>query len=101
MGFFNFLAPADRIDAATARDHLSQGALLLDVRTRGEHAARHINGSVNIPLAELPRRLDEIQGERTVVVFCRSGNRSAKAVKLLRARRPGPAYDLGAITSWA
>lgn len=63
----------------------SHGALLLDVRETDEYAAEHVPGSTLIPLGQLPQRLQELDGYKNqpVVIICRSGSRSAKAVKLL------------------
>ncbi|MGV8898403.1 MAG: rhodanese-like domain-containing protein [Burkholderiaceae bacterium] len=63
----------------------SRGALLLDVREVSEYAAGHAPGSTLIPLGLLQQRLAEIAGHKNqpVAVICRSGSRSAKAVKIL------------------
>ena len=53
-------------------DRLRDGVVtLIDVRPVGEFAAGHIPGAVNIPLDELPRRLDELPADRAVVAYCR------------------------------
>lgn len=61
----------------------NQGALLLDVRTPEEFAAGSVKGAVNIPLNELEGRLAEVKNQKHIIVFCQSGNRSAKAAKIL------------------
>lgn len=67
-----------------ARDLVSEGGIVLDVRTREEYAAGHVDGAVNIPVQELAARMDEIGTPgRKVVVYCRSGARSAAASQLL------------------
>ncbi len=92
--------PDDRIDGRAARAYVADGALLIDVRTRAEFAEERIEGSTNIPLSELPRHLDEFEPQRVIVVCCRTGHRSSQAHRLLTRRRPGPVYDLGAISRW-
>lgn len=60
---------------------------LLDVREPAEHAAVHLESTL-VPLGELPLRVDEIEphrDEELVVVYCRSGARSARAVQFLHA----------------
>lgn len=58
---------------------------ILDVRTRGEYNLGHIEGAVNIPVDEVSDRLDEIrQMPAPLVAYCRSGNRSGMAVKILQ-----------------
>lgn len=100
MSWLGLFRRPDRIDGDAAREHLAEGALLVDVRTRAEFAAGHLEGARNMPLSELPRRLDELGAEQVVVVYCRSGARSARATRLLRARRTAPVYDLGSFARW-
>ena len=57
----------------------------LDVRTPGEFAEGHYPGALNIPVDELPRRIEEVkQLETPIIAYCRSGARSAMAVAFLR-----------------
>lgn len=60
--------------------------VLLDVRTRGEHAHVALPGSLLIPLQELHERRDELEvlKGRAVVVYCHHGVRSASATNYLR-----------------
>ena len=59
---------------------------ILDVRNPEEIAICRIAGSTVIPLGELPSRLSELDTARAMVVHCKSGVRSAKAIVLLRGR---------------
>jgi hydroxyacylglutathione hydrolase len=61
------------------------GTVLIDVRGPGEFAHGHIPGARNIPLGDLPARLEEIPRNRPVVVHCQSGARAAIAASLLKA----------------
>jgi rhodanese-related sulfurtransferase/predicted transcriptional regulator len=45
--------------------------VVLDVRPREEYAAAHLPGAISIPLAELPKRLRELQKRREIVAYCR------------------------------
>jgi len=58
---------------------------LLDVRSPEEFAAGHLPGAVNIPHGELATRIAELSAarERDIVVYCRTGVRSAQAIKVL------------------
>lgn len=58
---------------------------LIDVREPDEVAAGTLPGAVNIPLGQLPSRLDELDKTRRVVVLCRSGGRSTMASQQLTA----------------
>lgn len=57
------------------------GAQLIDVREGWEYEAGHIPGAKNVPLGELPGRVDEI--EEPVVLVCASGGRSEQAARYL------------------
>ena len=64
-------------------DLIQAGAFLVDVRTPEEFESGHVQASVNIPLDQVAERLDEFEGKDHIVVFCRSGNRSAMAKAIL------------------
>ncbi|MGF1503991.1 MAG: rhodanese-like domain-containing protein [Anaerolineae bacterium] len=74
--------------------------ILVDVRTPEEFASGHIPGAINIPVEEIANRLDEIPADTNVVVYCRSGNRSATAASELAESGYASIYDLGGIISW-
>ncbi len=84
-----------------AHEIMSQGGLLLDVRTREEHVEAHLPKSINIPVQELGSRLTELADKnRATVVYCRSGGRSAAAAELLVSAGFTQVYDLGAMSNW-
>ncbi|MFZ9206346.1 MAG: rhodanese-like domain-containing protein [Schleiferiaceae bacterium] len=62
---------------------IQAGAFLVDVRTPEEFESGHVQASVNIPLDQVAERLDEFEGKDHIIVFCRSGNRSAMAKAIL------------------
>jgi rhodanese-related sulfurtransferase/glyoxylase-like metal-dependent hydrolase (beta-lactamase superfamily II) len=93
----------ERITAATLAEQLAEPAppLVLDVRTPREWAAKHIAGSVNIPLNHLAERCSEIPPDRHIVVHCASGYRSAIAVSLLEQHGITRLADLvGGFAAW-
>lgn len=57
--------------------------LLIDVRELDEYAVAHIEGSRLIPLKTLPEQLASLPTDREILIHCKSGGRSAKAVQLL------------------
>jgi adenylyltransferase/sulfurtransferase len=77
---------------------------LLDVREPREWEISHIEGATLIPLGELPKRLSELPDPTTgpeIVVQCKSGVRSAKAVNLLREKGYTRVKNLrGGILEW-
>lgn len=62
--------------------------LVIDVRSADEYAAGHIKHAINIPLEQLESRLDEINAykDKNVVLYCNTGNRSGKALDLLKQK---------------
>ncbi|HJK91109.1 MAG TPA: rhodanese-like domain-containing protein [Polyangiaceae bacterium LLY-WYZ-15_(1-7)] len=90
---------ADAETVSRAEAMVQEGAILLDVRTPGEFQGGHIEGARNIPVQELSARLGELEEGADVVVYCRSGARSARAAGMLR-ERGHEVLDLGAMSSW-
>ena len=75
--------------------------MILDVREPVEAKICSIPGAVLIPLGELPRRLNELNPSDEIVVHCKSGGRSARAVTLLREKGFSRAANLsGGILNW-
>lgn len=71
------------VDATTAQAMIKDGALLLDVREKGEWDAGHAPKAKHIPLGTLGSKLGTLRQDRTVIVVCRSGNRSSRACAML------------------
>ena len=72
--------------------------LFVDVRTPGEYASGHVQDAVNIPLSDLQSRLAELgPKDRPLAVYCRSGNRSAVAKRILVRAGFTRVVDLGSL----
>jgi hydroxyacylglutathione hydrolase len=72
------------IDVEELAARLDRGdGVLVDVRRADECDEAHIDGATLVTLAELPDRLDELPRERSLMVICRSGGRSAVATEAL------------------
>lgn len=84
---------------ATYRDAKTPHTLL-DVRTADEFRGGHIPGAVNISLQELQQKVKRIPQNKPVVIYCRSGNRSAHAARFLLEAGYPEVYDLGGIIEW-
>lgn len=76
-------------------------AFVLDVRTPEEYAEAHLKGAMLIPDYELPQRIGELPADKSAVilVYCRSGSRSAGAVRFLRERGYANAFNMGGLAS--
>lgn len=71
------------ITVQEAQQKRENGAFMLDVRTVKEWNAGHIPGATLIPLDQLSARYEELPTDQEIVIYCRSGNRSAQALSLL------------------
>jgi rhodanese-related sulfurtransferase len=61
-------------------------ATIVDVRTHGEFMGGHVAGSINIPLQEIPNRVEEFKNmSQPIILCCASGNRSGQATSFLKS----------------
>lgn len=63
-----------------------KGKQFIDVRTPAEYSANRIKEFKNIPLNELPARMNELDADKETYVICQSGMRSSKAAALLKKK---------------
>jgi glyoxylase-like metal-dependent hydrolase (beta-lactamase superfamily II)/rhodanese-related sulfurtransferase len=88
-------------DIAAARLASASPPVVVDVRTPGERAEKHIEGSLHIPLNHLAERKGEIPGNRPVFVYCAGGYRSSMAASLLQRYGFQSVSELaGGIAAW-
>lgn len=83
-----------------ARRLVAEGALLLDVRSPAEFSRGHLPGAVNVPVDEVPGRLDELRQGRSLVVYCAGGVRCRKACEILTGAGVEEVHELGSISRW-
>ena len=89
----------DQVQALRAA--LAAGARIVDVRTPAEFSGGHIDGAINVPLGELQAKLKELgKKNKPILVYCRSGSRSAQAVGFLRQRGFTNVLDLKTMARW-
>lgn len=78
------------------------GFQVVDVRNPGEAEAGIVPGAINIPLAQLPARISELESARPTVVYCAGGYRSSVAASLLRRHGFAAVSDIiGGYQAWA
>jgi adenylyltransferase/sulfurtransferase len=97
-------AGAAEITVQELQQQLQRGdsVFVLDVRNPEEFQICRLAGSTLIPLPELPRRFQELDRTREIVVHCKSGMRSAKAIQFLRQQGFDSLKNLkGGILAWA
>lgn len=79
-------------------DLVKEGAIILDVRSKGEYAGGHIKGSLNIAVDQLSNNLDKLKDKnKAIITCCASGMRSASAKGILTAKGYTKVYNGG---SW-
>ncbi len=79
----------------------SGGIFILDVRTKEEYDTGHINRSILIPLEDLEKRYNEIPRDKKILVYCRTGHRSAQASEILVKNGFKQIYNMkGGISEW-
>lgn len=75
---------------------------ILDVRLPDEVAIAQLPGCINVPLNELPQRLDELDPARPVAIYCHHGVRSLQAGRLLERQGFAKVCHLeGGIEAWS
>jgi len=77
---------------------VKQGAIILDVRSRGEYAAGNIKSSINISVNTLNQNLNKLKDKnKPIITCCASGMRSASAKSILKSNGYTQVYNAG---SW-
>ncbi|MCK5567180.1 MAG: rhodanese-like domain-containing protein [Actinomycetia bacterium] len=74
--------------------------IILDVRTQEEYSEGHLDKALLIPVDELEERIDELPGNKPIIVYCRSGVRSNRAAGILIDNGFTKVYDMGGILGW-
>ena len=76
--------------------------LLLDVREPWEFEICHIEGSINIPMGQIPNELAQLQNYDEVIVICHHGIRSQNVIRFLQQRSVEGLVNLdGGVDAWA
>ena len=90
------IAPAEVYEIITN----NKDYIILDVRTQEEYNEGHLDKALLIPVDELKERIDELNENKPIVVYCRSGARSSKAAGILIENGFTQVYDMGGILDW-
>ncbi|MGF7142900.1 rhodanese-related sulfurtransferase [Anaerotaenia torta] len=93
-----------KIDAKQAKEMMDtdSGLIILDVRTQEEYEESHIKGALLLPDYEISEKAEEqLKDKNTaLLVYCRSGRRSALAAQALSDLGYTSVYDFGGIIDW-
>ncbi len=102
--FLRRSAGGPRVGTAEATTLINrEDALMVDVREPGEFSAGHALGAKNVPLARIDDGANDLgkRKERPLVVYCDSGDRSAKATSALRKQGFARVVSLtGGLNAW-
>jgi rhodanese-related sulfurtransferase len=90
--------PEIDVDELAAR--LDAGAVLFDVREPDEYNEAHVGGAVLVPLGTVPDSVARFPVDGPVLVICRSGARSARAVEFLRGQGVDAVNVVGGTLAW-
>ena len=89
------------VDGATARRLVAAGARLVDVRTQQEFDAGHVAGAVLIPYDQIAARASELGAkDAPIVLYCRTGRRTAIAAQALQALGFTRVWDMQGMGNW-
>jgi phage shock protein E len=76
---------------------VTNGAVILDVRTKAEYQSGHLKNSINIPIDKLQQNIKKLNKNKPVITCCASGARSASAKRILKSSGFEQVYNGG---SW-
>ncbi|UCF07358.1 MAG: hypothetical protein JSW28_06805, partial [Thermoplasmata archaeon] len=79
----------------------NEDVVILDVRTSSEYTSQHLARAISIPLSEFDLRLDELDTEKTIIVYSKSGGKSQDASKILAQNGFENVHNMqGGIDEW-
>jgi len=92
-----------RMSATQLATHLADAApLLLDVREPWEFDICHIEGSINLPMAQIPQNMGRFQDSEEIVVICHHGIRSQHVIRFMQQQCGQELINLdGGVDAWA
>jgi rhodanese-related sulfurtransferase len=82
-----FGKPSNNINVVALKEKMESkpaNVLYLDVRTPNEFKSKSIKGFKNIPVDQIPNRLNQIPKSKEIVLICQSGSRSGSAARFLK-----------------
>lgn len=95
MGLLSFLG----LGSSAIKKALRSGAVIIDVRTAFEFDQGHVREAIHIPIDRIPANVERIKNMGQPIIFCcASGERSGKAVAIMKAKGMKEVYNGG---SWA
>ena len=92
---------SQNITCAQKEELMNEGAVLIDVRSASEYAESHLDNSINLTVDTIGVNIEKLVSDKNtkIIVYCRSGNRSATAANTLINLGYTNVYDLGAMSN--
>ena len=103
MELFRRFSKVTTVGAQGATKLINDGAIVVDVREPKEYKDGHLRDAIHIPLGSLASQLTQLEQhkDKDIVVYCRSGNRSSHACRVLEKNGYEKLYNLGGgIGAW-
>ncbi len=91
--------PSNSTNNSFLSNLVNEGALLIDVRSEGEFMEGSIVGAINIPLDMIELECEDLDKNKPIIVFCRSGARSSIAKSILTQKGFTDIINGGSITN--
>lgn len=92
-------SPTNVISIQTITKDVAKGGQLVDVRTAKEYAVSHIEKAINLPLQDIQSsKFPIVSKDKPIYLYCRTGNRSSQATKLLKSAGFRNIIDLGGMS---
>lgn len=94
-------AVSQNINCTQKEELMNEGAILIDVRSASEYAEGHLDNSINLTVDTIGINIEKMVSDKNtkIIVYCRSGNRSATAANTLINLGYKNVYDLGAMNN--
>ena len=86
LGLYTGCSNVDDATIVAAQNAVSNGAVIIDVRSVKEYRGKHVHNAINIPVEEIVKSVARVPKNRIIVVYCRSGSRSSHAASILRQK---------------
>ncbi|MDH3326019.1 MAG: rhodanese-like domain-containing protein [Gammaproteobacteria bacterium] len=88
------------ISSLEARELVKKGAKLIDVRTEVEYSQGCLPGAENLPVAALEQLSSVLDQSKALIVYCRTGGRSAKAKSILDRQGFSCVHNIGSMVNF-
>ncbi len=88
------------ISSLKARELVAQGAQLIDVRTEVEFKQGSLPGAANLPVNSLEQGVSGLDQNKPLIVYCRTGGRSAKAKQILDGQGFSSVHNIGSMSNF-